>query len=334
MTALATRTVGRTDVAVTSLGFGAGQLGVIRGLPVSGQQARGTVAAAWEAGVRYFDTSPYYGHGRSEHRLGSFLQDKQRREYVVSTKVGRVFAAAPDGVESTLWPDPLEFDFRFDYSYDGIMRSHEQSLHRMGISRIDLLLVHDVDELEGARRDLALRQLFSSGAKALAELRAGGTVGGIGAGLNTTGMMPRLLAEIDLDCYVLAMPYTLLDQEALEGDFPLCEERGIGVVIGAPFASGILATGATNGARYRYEPATPAVREKTSRIEAVCQRHDVPLRAAALQFPLRHPVVSAVIPGPSTPAQALDNADVAQWPIPEELWTELRDEGLVRADAP
>ena len=333
MTGLPTTTVGDTDVVVTRLGFGGAQLGVTRE-PVFGQQARDTVAAAWDSGIRYFDTSPYYGHGKSEHRLGSFLQDQPRHEYSLSTKVGRVFAPVPEGFSSTLWPHPLPFDFRFDYGYDGIMRSHELSLHRMGISRVDLLLIHDVDELEGELLDTSLRQLFSSGCKALEELRSSGTVGGIGAGLNTVGMMPRLAAEIDLDCYVLAMPYTLLDQDALDGDFPLCEERGISVVVGAPFASGILATGPVANAHYCYEPASGDVLEKTGKIESLCRRYEVPLRAAALQFPLRHPVVSAVIPGPATPEQARDNAQNALLDIPEAMWDELRGESLVRADAP
>jgi D-threo-aldose 1-dehydrogenase len=337
MGTIATRRVGKADLSVTTLGFGGAPLGdLFERVPEP--QAQATLQAAWDAGIRYFDTSPFYGHGKSEHRIGFFLQQKPYEEYAVSTKVGRVFRATHDikRFKSDLWAGPLPFEFRFDYSYDGIMRTYEDSLMRLGLHDVELLLIHDLDEFFHSEPQIQayMAQLFTSGWRALDELRSAGLIKGVGAGLNKLGMIPRFLDMMPLDFFILAMPYTLLDQNALDGEFPRCQQEGVGIVIGAVFASGILATGPKEGALYAYAPAPPEILEKTRRIQAVCERHEVPLPAAAMQFPLGHPAVAAVIPGALKPDHIQANIRHFQHPIPGDMWAELKAEGLLRADAP
>ena len=333
------RAIGNTNVRVTRLGFGGGTLGDLREV-TSEAQADATVAAAWEGGIRFYDTAPFYGHGKSEHRVGRNLWDKPRDEFVLSTKVGRVYFR-PDQArpyEPTMWAAGLPFNFRYDYTRAGVLRSYEDSLLRLGLNRVDALLIHDLDlwfhkteEAVEARLD----ELDSGGGyAALRELHAAGEIGAVGAGINELGMIPRFLERFELDYFIVAMPYTLLSQEALDREMRLCQERGVGIVIGAPFASGILARGPESGATYGYASPPAEVVEKTRRIEAVCTRHNVPLGAAALQFPLAHPSVAAVIPGPNAPEQARTNLEWLRTPIPSDLWAELKAEGLVRAEAP
>ncbi|HAA76991.1 TPA: pyridoxal 4-dehydrogenase [Candidatus Latescibacteria bacterium] len=334
---LPTSEIGNTAVQVTQLGFGAAPLGELFNR-VAGRQATDTLEAAWAAGIRYYDTAPFYGHGKSEHRVGHFLQDQPRDEFALSTKVGRVLTPAKgDDFTSQYWNHPLPFDFYYDYSYDGVMRSFEQSLHRLGVHRVDLLMIHDLDiwfnETE-TRVRAWLNQLFTSGWRALEELKSSGAIRGIGAGINELGMIPRFAEYVNLDCCIVAMPYTLLDQETLDTEFPLCEENGVGVIVGAPFSSGILATGAVEGAYYKYDVATPEILDKTSRIEAICERHGVSLIAAALQFPLLHPIVNAIIPGALVPEHVTSNAENSVLEIPSDVWAELKQEGLIRQDAP
>ena len=215
--------------------------------------------------------------------------------------------------------------------------SFEQSLHRLGVNRVDLLMIHDLDIWFNEKEDRVrawLNQLFTSGWRALEELKSNGEIRGIGAGINETGMIPRFADYVDLDCCIVAMPYNLLDQETLDTEFPMCEKAGIGIIVGAPFASGILATGAEEGAYYKYELATPEILDRTTKIEAVCERHSVPLIAAALQFPLHHPVVNAIIPGAFIPEHVSSNAAKSVQDIPTELWAELKQEGLIRQDSP
>ena len=335
---IATSNLGRTEVALTKLSFGGAPLGDLFEI-ISETQAQMTLQAAWDAGVRYFDTAPFYGYGKSEHRFGQFFREQPRQEFVLSTKVGRVLRATRDldNFDKGMWAGGLPFDVVFDYSYDGIMRSYEDSLQRLSLNSVDLLLIHDLDHLfhvNDTRINAHMMQLGTSGWRALEELRSSGQIKGVGAGVNQMGTIPRFLEMVDLDFFIVAMPYTLLDQDVLDTEFPQCEERGIGVVIGAVFASGILATGPTENAFYAYAPAPPEVLEKTRRIEAICDRHDVPLRAAALQFPLAHPIVAAAIPGALTPEHIQSNVEIFEHPIPADLWGELKAEGLLREDAP
>lgn len=331
-----TRRIGRTDVTVTQLGFGGAPIGELF-VRVTERDAAATLATAWNAGLRYFDTAPWYGRGLSELRTGAGLRDHPRADYAISTKVGRwLRPVAGDDFDGTPWAGGCRNEVIFDYTYDGIMRSIEGSRLRLGISRFDIAFIHDLDHLyfDTETMDGHFRDLRDSGWKALEELRTSGQIGAIGAGINARGLIPRFLDLIDIDAFLVAMPYTLLHQDVLADEFPAAVERGAGFVIGAVFQSGILATGAVEGALYNYAPAPPEIMERVRRIAAVCARHDVPIAAAALQFPLGHPSVAAVIPGAVHPDQVTRNVESFTHPIPADLWAELKHEDLLRADAP
>lgn len=332
------RRLGRSNVEVTTLGLGCAPLGELF-VRVDDATAQATLQAAWEGGIRYFDTAPQYGFGLSEHRLGQFLRLRERTDFKLSTKVGRLLSAPrnPSKREKGLWIGGFDFELRFDYGYDAVMRSMEDSFQRLGLNRVDALLIHDLDVFSHksqARVDAYTWQLLTGGFRALAELRADGWIGAIGAGLNDAGMMMRLLEATDLDFFLLALRYTLLEHDTLDAELPRCVEKGVGLVIGGVFNSGISATGPVAGAMYNYAPATPEIRERVEKIEGVCRRHDVPLAAAALQFPLGHPAVAAVIPGAINPTQVASNLTNFRRPIPCALWDELKAERLIRNDAP
>ena len=300
--------------------------------------AHDTVTRAWQEGIRLFDTAPFYGHGDSERRMGEVLREYDRDGFVLSTKVGRLLEPrAPDAVDKGQFAKTLPFQPVYDYSYDGVLRSFEDSLQRITTPRIDILLAHDVDAFthgNEAARDARIRDFMAGGYKALLELRDQGTVKAIGAGLNDWQSCEFLARQGDFDCFLLAGRYTLLEQGALATFLPLCEERGIGVIVGGPYNTGILATGAVEGATYDYAPAPPKIMKKVREIEAVCARHDVGLASAALQFPLGHPAVAAVIPGARTPAEVATNVETFGREIPADLWADLKAEGLLRPDAP
>ena len=330
-----TRKLGRTSVELTQLGFGAARLGELF-VRVSEEESRGTLQALWEHGVRYFDTAPLYGLGLSEHRVGSFLFEKPRQEFVLSTKVGRILRAPDDraNFKDPLFLGGLPFDQVFDYSYDGIMRSYEDSLQRLRLNSIDLLVIHDLELCHHGENLQAYRdQLTGSGWRALEELRSIGDVRAIGAGINEQGGIPWFLEQLDLDFFVVAWPYTILEQDALE-ELPLCQERGVGIIVATVFSSGILATGPIEDAKHNYRNASPDTLEKVSRIAQVCRRHNVSMAAAALQFPLAHPGVACVIPGAQEPRQVAENVAHFREEIPSALWRELKAEGYIRHDAP
>lgn len=333
-----TRTLGTSGLAVTQLGLGGASYGSLFH-DVPERDAMDTIDAAWEAGIRYFDTSPWYGLGLSEVRTGAGLRHRPRSEYVLSTKVGRWLKAPVDEsrFDGSPWTAPLHFEVVFDYTYDGIMRAYEQSQLRLGLARYDVAVIHDLDywyHKPDSRLQAYFDQLSTSGWRAISELRAHGLLRAVGAGINGLGLMPRFLEIVDLDFFLIAMPYTLLRQEVLDEEFPACTEQGIGFVIGAPYQSGLLATGASGGGHYDYAEAPAHVLEKVRRMEAVCERHGVPLAAAALQFPLGHPSVATVIPGARSRAHVERNVAVVRHDIPSDLWAELKHEGLLREDAP
>ena len=333
------RRVGSTALEVTQLGMGGASLGDAREIYPEAQ-AEATLEAAHAAGVGYFDTSPWYGNGKSELRFGRVLRTKPRDSFVLSTKVGRVYFRPSEAATYAhpRWLGGLPFDLRFDYTRDGVLRSYEQSLIRLGINTVDALLIHDLDPRHQKSEEgvtAALAQLEAGGGySALAALKKEGQIKAIGAGVNHVGMIPRFLERFEIDFFLVAMPYTLLEQEALDGELQLCEARGVSVVIGAPFASGILARGPSPGALYRYAPAEPDILLKTQRIAAVCARHNVPLAAAALQFPFGHPSVVSIIPGPVTAEEVRLNLASMHLPIPSALWQDLKRDGLIRQDAP
>ena len=331
-------TIGRTGASVTQMGLGCAPLGDLFEA-LSETQAQATLQAAWDAGVRYFDTAPFYGYGKSEHRLGAFLRQQPRNDFVISTKVGRVLRAARNwqSFDKGGWVGGLPFEFDVDFSYDGIMRSVEDSLQRLSLPSVDLLVIHDLDfyfHKNEARVSAYLNQLFTGGWRALDELRRNKVIKGVGAGINEQGMIPRFLNLVDLDFFLVANGYNLLTQAMLESEFPRCAEQGISVIIGAVFASGILATGAVPGARYLYAPASEEILAKTRQIEALCRRHQTPLPAAALQFLLANPLVSAIIPGAQTPGHVQSNIKLVQQPIPAAFWADLKATGLLPEDAP
>jgi D-threo-aldose 1-dehydrogenase len=333
----ARRTLGRTQVEVTALGFGGAPIGGFRAT-ISDREALGILDAAWEEGVRFFDTSPFYGYGRSELRFGAALRDRPREQFTLSTKIGRVLRALRPG--ETMPPGSRigglpGFAPRFDYSYDGVMRSMEQSCLRLGLSRLDVVLVHDVDRRNcGDLFEQRFREVMEGAHRALVELRDAGVIGAIGCGLNETEATLRFLREGDFDCMLLAGRYTLLEQGALTELLPECERRQCSIILGGPFNSGLLAGPVQDGAWYDYKPAPPEIMAHARRLEAVCARHAVPLPAAALHFVLAHPAVSSVIPGALSAAEIRQNAAHCRRAIPAALWAELCHEGLLHRDAP
>ena len=331
------RVLGRSGVEVTIMGFGGAPLGNMY-QAFSGAQARATVEAGYDAGIRYFDTAPLYGFGLSEHRLGEALRGKERDQFVLSTKVGRLLKPGdPATLDHGQFRGSLPFAQVYDYSYDGVMRSVEDSLQRLGTWRIDILLVHDLDVWTHGSEDARharVEEFMAGGYRAMVELREQGAVQAIGAGVNETAACQDLAERGDFDCFLLAGRYTLLEQAPLDEFLPLCERRRIALIIGGAYNTGILATGATPGAYFQYAPAPPEIMQRVRRIEAVCARHGVRLATAALQFPLGHPVVATVIPGTRSPAEVAQNVEIFAPEIPAEFWAELKHEGLLRADAP
>ena len=331
--------LGNGGLTFTELGFGTAPLGNLY-RAISDEEARAILDAAWDGGVRYYDTAPLYGLGLSETRLNAFLRDKPRDDYVLSTKVGRLMLPSTPEYRTGIgkWFDVPQRREHYDYSYDGIMRSVEHSFARLGVERIDILYVHDLCVFtHGSKEasDMRIEEFFGNrGYDALISLRDQGVVKAIGGGINEWEVCQSLAERGDFDLFLLAGRYTLLEQEALDSFLPLCEARGIGVVTGGPYNSGILATGAKPGAWYNYDPAPPDILDRVSRIEAVCQNHGVALVDAAFQFPLRHPAHVAVIPGGQGVAEMTGNLKAAKADIPDALWAELKAEGLMRQDAP
>jgi D-threo-aldose 1-dehydrogenase len=335
----AKRRLGQTALEVTALGFGGAPIGGFRAT-IPEAEAQSLLDAAWDGGVRFFDTSPFYGYGRSELRMGHALRQRPRDAYVLSTKIGRVMRplrpheAPPDGLRQNGLPG---FIPRFDYTYDGVMRSLEQSHLRLGLDRIDVALIHDIDFWTIGDRDILeerFRTVMDGGYRALHELRAAGVIGAIGCGLNEADMCLRFARAGDFDTMLLAGRYTLLEQGAMAEFLPYAATRGMSVILGGPFNSGILAGEVKDGAPYDYAAAPPAIVAKARRIEAVCRRHDTPLPAAALQFVLAHPVVCSVIPGALARAEVEANIAHLRRTIPAALWQELKAEGLLDPAAP
>ena len=328
--------LGDGGLTLTELGMGTAPLGNLY-RAISDEEADAILQAAWEGGVRYYDTAPLYGFGLAETRVNRFLRGLPRDEYVLSTKVGRLLRAVPpeerDGVGK--WFDVPSRAEVYDYGYDGVMRSVEDSLERLGQSRVDVLYAHDLDRPNhGEGLSARLDELMEGGYRALVSLRDQGVIASFGAGVNEWQPCQWLAERGDFDLFLLAGRYTLLEQEALESFMPLAEARGIGVVIGGPYNSGILATGPREGAWYDYAPATSAILDRVGRIQAVCEAHGVRMVDAAFRFPLLHPAVVSVIPGGQGRDEMASNLRAAAAEIPPALWDALKAEGLMREDAP
>lgn len=322
--------IGTTSLDVTRLGFGSAPIGGLYEA-VDADTAINTVEAAWATGVRLFDTAPLYGMGNAEHRVGAVLRRRSRADFVVATKVGRL-------LRETGLPDPSQIRDResswqgvpalnpvFDFSYDGALRSFEESLERLGLDSIDILHIHDPDE----EFDTAMAGAY----RALVRLRDEGVVRAIGAGMNQWQMPLRFAEEGDFDCFLVAGRYSLLDSSALGRFLPVCHEKGISVIVGGVFNSGILADPHAPSPRYDYGRAAPDVIERARRINAVCEAQGVPVKAAAIQFPCRHPAVAAVVVGSRSVEEAAENARMFEQHISEDLWLELKSEGLLPENA-
>ena len=330
MAEFAKRQVGRTKLQVTELGLGCATLGGSR-IEVARQAAEDIVSAAWAAGVRYVDTAPFYGVGQAERAVGDATRDHPRDDLVLSTKVGRLLRPNRTGTFSDGRTHPLPFDPVYDYSHDGIMRSVEDSLQRLGLARIDILYVHDIGRYQhGDAHPGHMKILRDSGYRALEKLRGGGTVSAIGIGVNEREVLLEAMEWGQWDAFLLAGRYTLLEQAPLDDLLPKCLAAGTSIVVGGPLNSGILAGRDT----WNYAAAPPEIVARVAAIRAVCDRHGVPLAAAALQFPLAHPAVAAIIPGPRSVMEFAANLALLRHPIPASLWMDLREAALLHPDAP
>jgi D-threo-aldose 1-dehydrogenase len=327
------------EISFTELGFGAAPIGNL--FRAHGNaDAAATLNAAWDHGMRYYDTAPLYGLGLSETRVGHFLKGKKRGDYVISSKVGRLIEVCAPSERTGIGKffDTPSRKERFDYSYDGFMRSVEFSLERLGLDSLDILLVHDCDIFthgSKAASDHHIKTVLTSGIKALRKMRDEKVIKAFGAGINEWQVAQTLAEGGDFDVFLLAGRYTLLEQEGSLNTFlPLCEKRGIGIILGGPYNSGILATGAKPGAKYNYETAPKHIMDRVAKIEAVCKSHKVKIAEAALRFPMTHPSVVSVIPGAVSPKEVALNVKTMTAKLPKALWKDLKAQGLVDPRSP
>jgi len=339
---LPSRRLGRTPLQVSAIGFGSAPLGDLYA-KLDEEAATATVRAALAHGVTLFDTSPHYGNGLAEQRVGAGLRGVARDRYVLSTKVGRWMdplrsggtAVAP-GAAAPGFAGGLKHKAVIDYSRDGTLRAFEQSLLRLGAERVDIVLIHDVDVWTHGQDAIEARfkEAMEGAYVALTRLREEGIVKAIGVGINETRMCERFASAGDFDTMLLAGRYTLLEQDALDGFLALAARKGIGLMLGGVFNSGILATGAIAGAHYNYKPAPPDILARTERLERICRAHGVALADAALRFPLGHESVASVVLGAVSAEEVSRNIASLARPIPQALWADLKSEGLLRQDAP
>lgn len=334
-----TRQLGKSSLNVTTLGFGAASMGNLY-QAVSDKEAQATLAAAINMRMNLFDTSPRYGAGLSERRVGDALRPLAKDQYVLSTKVGRILKPDTKADINQLrhgFLTPMPFDAHYDYTYDGIIRSFEDSLQRLGLAEIDILLVHDIGAFtHGDKDEFYFKQFETSGYKALEELRKNGLIKAVGLGVNEVEICERVMNIGQFDCFLLAGRYSLLEQEPLHQFLPKCEEHGASIILGGPYNSGILATGVhgKNIPYYDYAPAPKHIIDKVAKIEDVCAQHQVTLAAAALQFPLGHPAVATIIPGLGSAKRVQQTIELFNEIIPNDFWQTLKDENLLDQAAP
>ena len=322
-------------IKMPRFGFGLAPIGdlFVKTSEFEVQLALGT---AWNLGVRYYDTAPWYGHGLSEHRLGVLLRQHARENYFISTKVGRVYKPAPRGQEKRIqWFGGQNFEVTYDYSAAGFEKSYAQSQMRLGQSSVDALIIHDLDQgYHGEKFETYHRQLSKSGLAYLHDLKSSGEISLVGMGINALVDFEFFADRIDLDFFLVAMPYTLIDQYSLNTAMQKCRDRGIKVVVGSPFASGLLTNPENTNARYNYSCVPDSVRARAIDLKKCCDEFNVPLMAAALQFPLFHPAVCSIIPGARTAHQITENIKNFNFDIPKELWVEMKRRDLIVYDAP
>ena len=335
---IGTAEIGTTGLRVTRLGMGGAALGGLYA-DVSPDAATQTVHRSFELGVRYFDTAPLYGVGKSETSLGAGLKGLDRDALVVSTKVGRVLEPAGGRPAPGLFANPPPLEPVYDYSGDGILRSLDDSLARLRLDSVEIALMHDPDAGQSMWDDVDVeppyfRQAMEEAYPALQRLKSEGVLKAVGIGMNQWQALARFARAADFDCFLLAGRYTLLDHSALPVLMPMCEEKRISLILGGPYNSGILASDLSPGTTYFYDEAPAAVLDRARAVKAVCDRHDVPLKAAALQFGLAHPAVASTIPGARSPEEVAENARMVDHDIPIDLWADLKAEGLIPGEAP
>jgi len=331
------RQVGKTNLQVSELGFGAATFGNLYHRMPEGA-AEESIAKAMALGLNQFDTAPYYGFGLSERRVGNSLREYDKNDYVLSTKVGRILEPCEKAEDKYGFCSPMPFEPKYDYSYDGIMRSFEHSIQRLGLSKIDILYMHDIGRVtHGDNHDALFKIAMEGGYKAMDELRSQGLVSAIGLGVNEYEVCEQAMDHGYFDCFLLAGRYTLLEQESLKTFLPRCLKENSSIILGGPYNSGILATGVRREGvvpHYNYEPASNEIIKTVAKIEDICQEYNVPLAAAALQFPLAHPAVVSVIPGLSSASRVETTVAQMQINIPTDFWVALQNAGLLYADAP
>ncbi len=326
------RNIGDTGIEVSALGFGGAPIGGLHE-PVSEEASFAAVQAAIRTGITYFDTAPLYGRGLSEHRLGRILRQLPRGTYTLSSKVGRVLKPSQQPREDGMFYGNLPFDSVFDYSYDGTMRSVEDSFQRLGLDRLDIIYIHDVSPRWHGHETTRLLDVALTGAyKALLELKRTNFVRAIGVGVNDANILAEIADLAKFDVFMLATRYTLLDQSALDALFPVCRSKGISIAIAGPFAGGVLASDGSSGGSLT--APSPEVAMRLQKMRSICHRYGVPLAAAALQFVSAHPVVTTVVVGCRSAEEVAQNVELREFPIPPQFWVEMKEEAVVRADAP
>lgn len=331
-------TIANTDIQITQLGLGCAGLGNLY-QAVSDECVQATLGQALSCGINYFDTAPYYGFGYSERRLGDVLRAQPNNQYVISTKVGRLLKPSKQDVSQNRhgFVSPMPFEPVYDYSYDGVMRSFEDSLQRLGLDKIDILLMHDIGQVTHQQQHAQMfKTAMQGGYKAMDELRSQGLVKAIGLGVNEYQVCEQAMDYGYFNCFLLAGRYTLLEQAALTSFLPKCLAHNSSIILGGPYNSGILASGTQTNAPlyYNYAPASQQIIDKVQQIEQVCQQFAIPLAAAAVQFPLFHPAVVNVIPGMSSAEQVKDTVTNFNLNIDPEFWLALKNQGLIAEDAP
>lgn len=335
MTQMKQRQVGKTSLYVTELGFGAASIGNLY-RETSDSETQAVMKKCWDLGIRFFDTAPEYGHGLAERRMGDALRTHPSDQYVLSTKVGDLLYAQPNKTApENKFINKLNFFLKHDYSYDGIMRCFEDSTQRLGLSDIDLLLIHDLDPvIHKAAFESHFKTFVESGYKALESLRAGGAIKAIGLGVKDADVCARAMDSGRYDCFMLERNYTLLEQPALTNFLPRCEKEDISIFIAGPFASGILATGPVKNANFHHKEADQAILNRVTQMQKICNDFNVPLAAAAIQFPLMHPAISSVVVGSRSAERMQQNVDFYNMDIPTQLWATLKDHAIIPKEAP
>ena len=330
------RQLGSTSLFVTELSFGGASIGNLYNR-CTNEAALETLSASWDLGIRYFDTAPEYGNGLSEHRMGNMLRDRPRDQYILSTKVGDLLYAIHNQIPlSNKFIDQLPFHLMYDYSYEGVMRGFEDSLQRLGLNQIDILLVHDLDPIIHDQEYFLhhFKTYMDSGYKALTKLREEGIIKAIGLGVKQWEVCAEAMKHGDYDCFMLQGNYTLLEQPALSGFMDDCIKKRISILLAGPYASGILATGPIKGAYFHHTEADECILKRVQRIQDICHSYNTPIQAAAIQFPLHHPAITSVVVGSASAQSMRDNVNYLTFNVPLVLWEELKSAGIISKQAP